>query len=124
MLVFSTFATERMEPREADRLYGPLSIVAKNMSCEYLEQAFARAGFHTVLREEIGAELIEFYEERDGRASRELMRLARMMRMRSKWMAEWDATRYEAVEALYHWVIYQLLGKLSSAVYLLEKISA
>jgi hypothetical protein len=38
-------------------------------------------------------------------------------------MAEWGRTRYEVVEALYHWVVYQLLGKLSSAVYLLEKIS-
>lgn len=51
------------------------------------------------------------------------MRLARMRRRRQELMAKWGRIRYEAVEALYQWVVYQLLGKLSSAVYLLEKIS-
>jgi ubiquinone/menaquinone biosynthesis C-methylase UbiE len=123
MLIFSTLATGRMEPREAERLYHALSIVPRNMSRQYLEESFTRAGFRIVFKEEMGAELIEFYEERDGRASRELMRLARMRRRQQELMAEWGRTRYEVVEALYHWVVYQLLGKLSSAVYLLEKIS-
>jgi len=65
--------------------------------------------------------LIEFYEERDGRASRELMRIARMRRMREQLTVEWGDLRYDTVHAVYHWAIYLLLGKLSSEFYLLEK---
>jgi len=86
-----------------------------------LEAAFARAGFVISRSEKLGSELIEFYEERDGRASRELMRIARMRRMREQLTVEWGALRYDTVHAVYHWAIYLLLGKLSSEFYLLEK---
>ncbi len=71
--------------------------------------------------EELGSELIEFYEERDGRASRELMRIARMRRLRQQLTAEWGSLRYDTAQALYYWVVYLLLGKLSSGFYVLEK---
>lgn len=54
MLVFSTLATSRMEPREAERLYHPLSIVPRNMSRQYLEESFTQAGFRIVFQEEMG----------------------------------------------------------------------
>ena len=65
--------------------------------------------------------MIEFYEERDGRASRELMRIARMKRMREQLTTEWGRVRYNTAYAVYHWIIYLLLGKLSSGFYLLER---
>lgn len=110
-----------MEPREAERLYAPLAIAPENTSRERLENTFAQAGFATVRREDIGSELIEFYEERDGRASRELMRIARMRRRRDALIAEWGEEKFDAIEAVYHWIVYGLIGKLSSGYYVLEK---
>jgi SAM-dependent methyltransferase len=121
MLVYCTVQTDRMEEREAERLYAPLAIVPDNTSRECLESAFAQAGFATVRREDIGSELIEFYEERDGRASRELMRIARMRRRRDELIKQWGEEVYDAVEAVYHWMVYGLIGKLSSGYYVLEK---
>ncbi|HYW46045.1 MAG TPA: class I SAM-dependent methyltransferase [Bryobacteraceae bacterium] len=121
MLAWVTMETELMERREAERLYAPLAIEPKSVSKQDLQAAFQCAGFTISRREELGSELIEFYEERDGRASRELMRIARMRRMRDDLIAEWGRTRYDTAHALYHWVVYHLLGKLSSGFYLLEK---
>jgi ubiquinone/menaquinone biosynthesis C-methylase UbiE len=121
MLAWVTIETELMERREAERLYAPLAVEPKSISQQYLEASFKSAGFTISRKEKLGSELIEFYEERDGRASRELMRIARMRRMRDTLIAEWGKTRYETAHALYHWVVYHLLGKLSSGFYLLEK---
>lgn len=121
MLAWVTMETELMERREAERLYAPLAIEPESVSQQHLEASFQSAGFTISRREELGSELIEFYEERDGRASKELMRIARMRRMREDLIAEWGKTRYNTAQALYHWVVYHLLGKLSSGFYLLEK---
>ena len=67
-----------MERREAERLYAPLAIQPASVSQQHLEASFQSTGFTVSRREELGSELIEFYEERDRRASRELMRIARM----------------------------------------------
>ena len=61
------------------------------------------------------------YEEHDGRASRELMRIARMQRAREQLVQQWGEQCYEIVLALYHWMIYLLLAKLSAAYYVLER---
>ena len=124
MLAWVTVETELMEPREAERLYGPLGIEPGSVSEQQLEASFASAGLVVLKAERVGSELIEFYEERDGRASRELMRIARMTRMREQLITEWGKLRYDTAHALYHWVVYHLLGKLSSGFYLLEKPAA
>jgi ubiquinone/menaquinone biosynthesis C-methylase UbiE len=122
MLAWVTTETELMEPREAERLYAPLAIQPESVSRQRLEDAFSSAGFVVSRKEELGSELIEFYEERDGRASRELMRIARMRRRREECIAEFGQAGYDTAHALYHWVVYHLLGKLSSGFYLLEKV--
>jgi hypothetical protein len=121
MLVWATTETDLMEAREAERLYAPLAIERKSVSRQNLQASFQSAGFTISRTEELGSELIEFYEERDGRASRELMRIARMRRMRDDLIAEWGNSRYDRAHAVYHWIVYHLLGKLSSGFYLLEK---
>ena len=121
MLAWVTMETELMERREAERLYTALAIEPKSVSQKYLEASFESAGFTISRKETLGSELIEFYEERDGRASRELMRIARMRRRRDDLIDQWGKARYDTAHAVYHWVVYQLLGKLSSGFYLLEK---
>lgn len=80
MLVYTTVATERIEPKEAARLYASLGLVPQSMDEASVEAAFQGAGFQMHSKEQLGSELMEWVEEHEGRASRELMRLARMLR--------------------------------------------
>ena len=82
MLVFTTLATDLMEPRETERLCTALAIEPESLNRSTLEQAIEAAGFRIEGRQDVGSELMEYYEERDRRASRELMRIARMRRNR------------------------------------------
>jgi SAM-dependent methyltransferase len=119
MLALVTTQTPLMEPREAARLYAPLAIESGSLSRQNLEDAFRSAGLATVRLEELGAELAEHAEAGDG--SPALMRLARMRRRREDLISAWGLARFETVYAFYHWIVYQLLGKLTSACYVLEK---
>ncbi len=55
------------------------------------------------------------------RASRELMRLARMLRKPEYYQELLGAGRNEVALANYHWALYILLGKLSPTLYVLRK---
>jgi SAM-dependent methyltransferase len=120
-LVFTTLATDLLEAGEAARLFPTLAVVLENLSRSRVESLFKAAGLEIVSTEIIGSELSEFYDERDGRYARELMRIARMRRAREKFIVELGRENYDLALALYYWGVYHLLGKLESAVYVLRK---
>ena len=64
---------------------------------------------------------MEWVEDHEGRASRELMRLARMLRKPEYYQEMLGANRYEVALANYHWAINILLGKLCPTLYVLRK---
>jgi ubiquinone/menaquinone biosynthesis C-methylase UbiE len=122
VLVYTTLATELLEPQEANRITAPLGVVLKNLDQTYIEQIFVEAGLQIALCEMLDSEPVEFLEEQHGRYSKELMRLARMRRRKTQLTALFGQARYETTLALYHWNIYQLLGKLSQAIYILNHL--
>lgn len=119
MVVFTTLATNLMGLDEASRLCEPMGVVVENFSQDHIENAFEAAGLDILLSQEIGSEWIEHLEERDGRYSKELMRIARMRRTKDKFIDDLGSDVYEVSLALYHWGIYILLGKLSPIIYVL-----
>jgi SAM-dependent methyltransferase len=121
MLVYQTFATDLLEPREAARLYAPLAIVAANMSTAAFEAACHDAGLRIAERDTIGSEWRERWEE-DGThtTAQQLLRIARMRRDRERLIAELSPEGYEAEIANCHWGVYQMLGKLCPMMYVLE----
>lgn len=121
MLILTTFATELMEEKEKSRLCGALGLAPGNLSPLLMEQTFRESGFRVVSADWLGSELAEFYEERDGRHSRELRWIARMTRKREELEAQMGQRNFEVSLALYNWGIYQLLGKLGLMVYTLKK---
>ena len=121
MLVYTTVATERMEPKEAAWLYASFGLLPESMDESAVEAAFRAAGFQMHSKEPLGSELMEWVEEHEGRASRELMRLARMLRKPAYYQELLGASRYEVALANYHWALYILLGKLSPTLYILHK---
>ena len=105
VLVYTVFATERLEPKEAELLLGQsLALVADNLVEEKVEAAFRRAGLAVVARDEIGTEWREHAEERMQPASRALLRLARLRRQRDRVVELAGAEIYAHVESNLHWL--------------------
>jgi SAM-dependent methyltransferase len=121
MLVLTTHSTELLAPGEAERAFAAIGVRPENFSPARLAAAFDAAGLSVEASEYIGGELLEFYEERDRRCSRELMRLAHMTRARERFVAELGVKTFDIAQALYRWTVYHLLGKIGANVYVLKK---
>jgi len=94
MLAWVTVETELMEPGRQSGCMPSWNRARKCIPAATRGVVFER-GICRLKAEKVGSELIEFYEERDGRASRELMRIARMRRMREQLIGEWGKLRYD-----------------------------
>jgi SAM-dependent methyltransferase len=122
LVVFTVFATERLEPKEAALLLGQsLSLVSANLVEANVEAAFTRAGLTVVLEDAIGTEWREHGEERAQPVSRDLLRLARLRRQRDRIVENAGEEIYGHVESNLHWLVYQFLGKLLPTIYVLRK---
>lgn len=122
MLVYQTFATDALEPREAARLYAALAIVPENMSPATFEETAREAGFAIEQRDVIDSEWRErWLEEGDRRMIEDLLLVARMRRREEALVQRFGRGRYEAEYAGAVWGIYQMLGKLCPTVYVLWK---
>lgn len=120
MVTLVTLATDLLTETEADRLFGDLGIITRNLWTETLEAALTTAGFRVISKEVIGGERLEFIEERDGQYSRELRRLSRMQRAEEVYTTRLGKKRFNIARALYTWAIYIMIGKLSDAIYTLQ----
>jgi SAM-dependent methyltransferase len=121
-VLFTVFATERLEPKEAALLLGQsLSLAPASLVEENVEAAFSRAGLAVAHKEAIGTEWREHAEERTQPVSRDLLRLARLRRQRDRIVRDAGEDIYGHIESNLHWGVYQLLGKLAPTVYVLWK---
>lgn len=121
MLVYTVFATDRLEPGEAALLDQSLVNVRANLVERNVERAFGSAGLAIVRKDVIGTEWREHDEERTQPASRALLRLARLRRQREDVVERAGQEIYDHVEANLHWLVYQFLGKLQPTMYVLRK---
>src|SRR3954451_5952588 len=62
-VIYTVFATPRLEPREAAALNEPLGNVPQNLERASVERAFERGGFRIERLEEIGTEFREYDQE-------------------------------------------------------------
>jgi ubiquinone/menaquinone biosynthesis C-methylase UbiE len=121
MVVYTNFATELFEPREAEMIHGPLGNVPANLDEEFMEAAFARAGLLIDRKDVIGTEWRERDEEEGRPTSQNLLRLARLRRRRDEIVAEYRQEMYDVAQASLQWMTYQLLGKLKPTMYVLRR---
>jgi SAM-dependent methyltransferase len=120
LLVYTTVATDLLEPGEATMLRYHLGNVEPNLVESTIEAAFDSAGLSIEDKDVIGTEWREHAEERTQPVSTALLRLARLRRQRDQVIASHGEDIYRHVEANLHWEAFQLLGKLRSVVYLLQ----
>jgi ubiquinone/menaquinone biosynthesis C-methylase UbiE len=122
MLVYQTFATELLEPREAEQLFSAVAIVPENMSRDYFEELAREAGFAITSVDEIGSEWRErWLETGNHKTVDHLLRAARLRRREGEFVGRYGRARYEAILWGSIWGVYQLLGKLCPTAYVLEK---
>ncbi len=122
MLVFQTFATDLLEPREAARLYAAVATTAESMSVEHFEISVRSAGLEVAERDILASEWREYGEEHGGgRTSKQLLYIARMTRARARLQEELGPVAFEAELGDCHWGVYQMLGKLCPRIYVLAK---
>jgi SAM-dependent methyltransferase len=121
MVVFTVFATELLEPKEAALLEQSLAVVPENLVEENVEAAFGRAGLRVAVKDPIGTEWREHAEERTQPVSRDLLRLARLRRGRERIIEDVGEEIYGHIESNLHWLAYQFLGKLLPTIYVLRK---
>jgi len=121
MLVYTVFATDLLEPKEAAMINGPLGNVAKNFDEAAMERAFRGAGLIVERKDVIGTEWREYEEERTRPASRDLLRLARLRRRRHQIVEQYGQELFDLAQASLSWLPYLLLGKLQPTMYILKR---
>ncbi len=122
MLVYQTFATSEMEPREAARIYTAMAIVPQNMDEAFFQATAQASGLSITARDVVGSEWRERWAEEGSPALQEdLLSIARLRRSEAALVAEFGRAQFEAAYASSLWGIYQMLGKLQPTVYLLAK---
>jgi SAM-dependent methyltransferase len=119
-VVYTVFATPRLEPREAAAVHRPLGTVPQNLERAWVEDAFDQAGFRVEHVAEIGTEFREYDEERTRPVSESLLRLARLRRRREEVIERFGRDKYELWEASLHWLAYLLMGKVEPVAYVLR----
>jgi hypothetical protein len=121
MLVYTTFASDRLTAQEAELLNRHLGNVPANLVQQNAEAAFVQAGFMIERTDPIGTEWREYLEEQRGTVSRALLRLSRLRRQRDALVPRVGQEIYDHVEANLHWEVFQFLGKLLPTVYVLRR---
>ena len=121
MLIFELFATERLSDEEASHLWSSLAVNPENASRDHFDEALAAAGFSIIEADVIGSEWREFGEENESkRTSKQLLRIARLIRQRDRYIAAFGAKDYAVELADAQYGVYQMLGKLSAVIYSLQ----
>lgn len=122
MLVYQSFATPLLEPVEARRLYDAMGYISEYMTVESFERAARHAKFKVSQVDRINSEWRELWLEGGDRdLIDDLLRVARMRRTQDQLIARYGKGRFEALYCQSLWPVYQLLGKIAPAAYLLTK---
>src|SRR3954451_2799050 len=119
-VIYTVFATPRLEPREAAAVNQPLGTVPQNLERAWVEEAFRHAGFRVEQIEEIGTEFREYDEERTQPVSESLLRLARLRRRREEGNQQFGRGKYNLLEAPLHWPASPLMEKVEPVAYILR----
>jgi SAM-dependent methyltransferase len=119
-LVFQTFATDRLEPREAEWLWRALGVVAGSVDPARTEAAIAAAGLEVEERIDLESEWGEWSEEHSGKVGRKLLHAARLLRDPERYRTRFGDAAYEIMLGDCLWHVYAMLGKLERRIYLLR----
>jgi SAM-dependent methyltransferase len=119
-LIYQMFGTDRIEPREARWLFDTMGVVPSNADPRRTEEAVAAVGLRIDDCIELSTEWGEYGEENSGRAGRQLLRAARLVRAPERFISQFGQAAYDIMLGDCLWHVYRMIGKLSPRVYLLS----
>jgi cyclopropane fatty-acyl-phospholipid synthase-like methyltransferase len=120
MMIHQVFATDLLEPIEAEQIFGHTAAVPERFSVAGFEQAAVGAGFSIENVDVVGSEWYEASQE-SGTAPNYLLQVSRLRRNREALLEEIGEVAYRVVYGNALWTINQILGKLESRVYTLRR---
>jgi sarcosine/dimethylglycine N-methyltransferase len=120
MVLHQVFATELLEPIEAEQVFGHTAGVPARFSVDGFEESAISAGFAIEDVEVLGGEWYEASQEA-GTAPNYLLQVSRLRRAQDALIAEIGEVPYRVVYGNALWSINQMLGKLESRVYVLRR---
>lgn len=121
MVIHQVFATDLLEPIEAEQVFGHTAAVPERFSPSGFEQSALAAGFAIEALEIVGSEWYEASQEA-GTAPNYLLQVSRLRRARQSLIDEIGETAYRVVYGNALWSINQMLGKLESRIYTLRRL--
>ena len=119
MVVHQVFATELLEPREAEYLFAEVVSVPERMSVANFETAVAKAGFDIDSLDLVGSEWYEANQE-SGRSPNYALQISRLRRGKERYIEQMGETAFRGVYANALWGVYMLIGKLETRLYVLR----
>ena len=114
MVVYQLFSTDRLEPREAAEFWGTAGGRVEIGDRSHFEAAVAAGGLRIEQSIELATETGEWAEEREGRASRELLAAARLLRSPGRYIERYGRENYEIKLMDSRWHVLRMVGKLST----------
>jgi len=118
-VVYQLFNTPWHEPEESKRFWDD-PIAERNATVEHFEQAADVAGLVIEERIDLRSETVEWFEERDGKAGRELRAAARLIRDPGRYIEQFGATAYTTKLNDALWFVNRMIGKLTQRIYVLR----
>jgi SAM-dependent methyltransferase len=119
MVIHQVFATDLMEPREAQRLWPEVATVPERMVVADFERAVAAAGFHIEDLDLVGSEWYEANQE-SGVSPNYALQISRLRRGREMYLEQLGEVAYRGVYANALWAVYLLIGKLETRLYVIR----
>jgi SAM-dependent methyltransferase len=116
----SSFATDKLEPREDKFLSNSVGIVQTSADPARTEAAISAAGFRIDQQMEVGIEWAEWSEEQTGSKGRRLLHAARLLRAPERYIEQFGKPAYDTMLADCLWHVYHMIGKLRARVYVLS----
>jgi ubiquinone/menaquinone biosynthesis C-methylase UbiE len=123
-LAYQMFATDRLEPAEAEWFHPTMGGLARNADPRYFEESIAAAGLAVERRIVLGSEWGEFDQESSGKPARKLLHAARLLRDPERYVRQFGQENYDIALGDCLWHVYRLIGKMSGRVYVLSKAAA
>jgi SAM-dependent methyltransferase len=114
-------ATDLLPREEAEWLFAVMGVVPAAADPAVLDRAIAGAGLEVVDTLDLASEWGEWSEEHDGRASRALLHLARLLRRPERYRAEFGDEAYQLMLADCRWHVHRMEGKLAGRVDVLRR---
>lgn len=118
-VVYQLFNTEWLEPAEALRFWGDEAGVRKADAAVF-EASVAAAGLTVEELVDLRSETVEWAEEHTGKAGRELLAAARLIRDPERYISQFGREAYEIKLNDAFWFVYRMIGKLTQRVYVLR----